>query len=175
MDPDPSLKSIGLPTEMEAATLEDSWKPFIEKLSQIDSKEMQRLATEEYKQAGTIAWTAEEYQNSEHGKANSHIGLFEIKEHTDGSPASWWPETPMTGSARPLAGLKVLDITRVIAAPVIGRGLAEMGASVMRVAAPHLVDFSALHCDLNWGLQERGGSREIEEINLGGGCDYTRL
>jgi crotonobetainyl-CoA:carnitine CoA-transferase CaiB-like acyl-CoA transferase len=44
-----------------------------------------------------------------------------------------------------------VDLTRVIAAPAITRGLAELGASVMRVAAPHLVDFSALHCDLMWG------------------------
>jgi crotonobetainyl-CoA:carnitine CoA-transferase CaiB-like acyl-CoA transferase len=57
----------------------------------------------------------------------------------------------LTGVKRPLAGLKVLDITRVIAAPSITRGLAEMGASVMRVTASHLVDFSSLHCDLNWG------------------------
>jgi crotonobetainyl-CoA:carnitine CoA-transferase CaiB-like acyl-CoA transferase len=50
---------------------------------------------------------------------------------------------------RPLAGLKVLNITRVIAAPVIGRGLAEMGASMIRVTAPHICDYSALHCDPN--------------------------
>lgn len=151
MNPDPSLTSIGLPLELDHATVEESWAPFVEKLSHITAAEMQTLATDQYKQAGTICWTASEFQNSEHGKANAHVGLFEVREHADGAPASWWPDSPQTSPARPLAGLKVLDITRVIAAPAIGRGLAEMGASVMRVAAPHLVDFSGLHCDLNWG------------------------
>jgi hypothetical protein len=152
MNPDPSLDSIGLPHEMEASSKEASWEPFKEKMSQIDSQEMQRLASDVYKQAGTICWTKEEFAASEHGKANAHVGLWELHSHPNSRQASgWWPNSPQTGVKRPLAGLKVLDITRVIAAPSITRGLAEMGASVMRVTAPHLVDFSSLHCDLNWG------------------------
>jgi hypothetical protein len=152
MNPDPSLDSIGLPYELDAASVEESWEPFKEKLAQIDSQEMQRLASDVYKQAGTICWTKEEFLASEHYKANAHVGLFEI--HPKPNPtqkAGWWADSPLTSAKRPLAGLKVLDITRVIAAPAIGRGLAEMGASVMRVTAPHLVDYSSLHCDLNWG------------------------
>jgi hypothetical protein len=154
MNPDPSLESIGLPTELNSTSLEESWGPFMEKLSQIDSKDMQTLASERYKQAGTICWTTEEFKQSEHGKANAHVGLFEIRDHDRISSAqgpSWWPDSPQSSAKRPLAGLKVVDITRVIAAPAITRGLAELGASIMRVTAPHLVDYSSLHCDLNWG------------------------
>ncbi|KUJ08286.1 alpha-methylacyl-CoA racemase [Mollisia scopiformis] len=152
MNPDPSLNSIGLPLELDASSVEESWKPFTEKIGQINSQEMQRLASDVYKQAGTICWTKEEYLNSEHGKANAHVGLYEIHSHPNPAQRSgWWTDAPLTGIKRPLAGLKVLDITRVIAAPAIGRGLAEIGASVMRVTAPHLVDYSSLHCDLNWG------------------------
>jgi len=152
MNPDPSLDSIGLPHELDSATFEESWGPYTEKMAQIDSAEMQRLASDVYKQAGTICWTPEEFVASEHGKANAHVQLFDLHSHPDASqPPSWWPEAPETSARRPLAGLKVLDITRVIAAPAITRGLAEMGASVMRVTAPHLADFSSLHCDLNWG------------------------
>ncbi|CZR63570.1 related to acyl-CoA transferases/carnitine dehydratase [Phialocephala subalpina] len=152
MNPDPSLESIGLPHDMDAASIEESWKPFMEKMSQIESSEMQRLASDVHKQAGTICWSKEEYLSSEHGKANAHVGLFEIHPHPNAAQkAGWWTGSPLTSVKRPLAGLKVLDITRVIAAPAIGRGLAEMGASVMRVTAPHLCDYSSLHCDLNWG------------------------
>jgi hypothetical protein len=152
MNPDPSLDSIGLPYEHDAETLEEAMTPIVEKLSQIDSGEMQRIASDVYKQAGTICWTTEEFKNSEHGKANSHVGLYEVREHANSSqPAGWWDDAPNTSAQRPLGGLKVVDITRVIAAPAITRGLAELGASVMRVTAPHLVDFSGLHCDLNWG------------------------
>ena len=152
MNPDPSLESIGLPQDLEAKSKEESWEAFKEKLAQIDSQEMQRLASDVYKQAGTICWTKEEYAASEHGKANSHVGLWELHSHPNpNQKPGWWPDSALTGVKRPLAGLKVLDLTRVIAAPSITRGLAEMGASVMRVTAPHLVDFSSLHCDLNWG------------------------
>lgn len=152
MNPDPSLDSIGLPHELDAASKEESWEPFKAKLAQIDSQEMQRLASDVYKQAGTICWTKEEFAASEHGKANAHVGLWEVHSHPNpNQKPGWWRDSAMTGVKRPLAGLKVLDITRVIAAPSITRELAEMGASVMRVTAPHLADFSSLHCDLNWG------------------------
>lgn len=39
--------------------------------------------------------------------------------------------------ARPLAGLKVLDLTRVLAGPVAGRFLAGYGAQVLRIDPPH--------------------------------------
>ncbi|PPJ59588.1 hypothetical protein CBER1_01172 [Cercospora berteroae] len=64
----------------------------------------------------------------------------------------WWSSAEATASLqRPLAGLKIVDLTRVIAGPSISRGLAELGASVIRVTAPHLPDFTGLHPDLNWG------------------------
>lgn len=152
MNPDPSLESIGLPPEAEHSTLEASWEPFMKRMAEIDSAEMQHLASDTFRQAGTICWTTDEYKQSEHGKANAHVGLFEIRKHEASSQAAcWWPSSPQTSPERPLAGLKVVDITRVIAAPAITRGLAELGASVMRVTAPHLVDYSSLHCDLNWG------------------------
>ena len=174
MNPDPSLTSIGLPPDLDASSVEESWKPFIEKISKIDSQEMQHLATDVYKQAGTICWTKEEYRESEHGKANAHVGLFEIHAHPNShQKPCWWPDSPQTSVKRPLAGLKVLDLTRVIAAPAITRGLAEMGASVMRVTAPHLVDFSSLHCDLNWGkwntcldFRKVGDSERLRELIL---------
>lgn len=154
MNPDPSLDSIGLPHDMETSTPEKAVEPYITKMTEIDSNDMQNRASNIYKQAGTICWSVDEYQASEHGKANAHVGLFEIQERSDlgtRQPACWWPEVPQTCSKRPLAGLKVVDMTRVIAAPAISRGLAEMGASVMRVTAEHVPDLSSLHCDLNWG------------------------
>ena len=154
MNADPTIKSVGLPTEpsTQYATPEESYQPFIEAVGKLNSDEMQHLATDVYKQAGTICWTPSEYQSSAHGQANAHINLFEIHRVQNHSQApSWWPSTPQTSPQRPLAGLKVLDITRVIAAPAVTRGLAELGASVMRITAPHITDMSTLHCDMNWG------------------------
>lgn len=151
MNPAPTLDSLGLPHEMDAQTMEESWKPFVEKVGEIKSAEMQKLASDVFKQAGTICWTTEEFKESEHGKANAQVGLYEIYDIRTGQPPCWWPDTPQTSARRPLAGLKVVDLTRVIAAPAVTRGLAELGASVMRVTAEHVTDMSVLHADMNWG------------------------
>jgi crotonobetainyl-CoA:carnitine CoA-transferase CaiB-like acyl-CoA transferase len=44
-----------------------------------------------------------------------------------------------------------VDLTRIVAGPSVSRTLAELGASVMRAAGPHIADFSGLHIDTNWG------------------------
>ncbi|MET0322242.1 MAG: CoA transferase, partial [Duganella sp.] len=52
--------------------------------------------------------------------------------HWPAPGAAAWPAT----GARPLAGLKVLDLTRVIAGPVATRFLAGYGADVLRIDPP---------------------------------------
>ena len=121
-------------------------------MAEIESQDIEHRTSEVYGQAGTICWSPEEYLASEHGKANSKVGLYEIHHHINPTQEpSWWPSSPDTSVKRPLAGLKVVDLTRVIAGPAITRSLAEMGASVMRVVAPHVADLSVVHPDLNWG------------------------
>lgn len=120
----------------------------------MDSLALDSLMNQVHRQAGTIAYTSEEYFASEHGAANSHVGLYEIVHHPVVSQAPcWWPDAPGFSSspARPLAGLKVVDLTRVIAGPTITKSLAELGASVMRVTSPHIADFTSVFRDLNWG------------------------
>ena len=114
--------------------------------------DLEETLNEEYRQACTVARPLEDYAQSEHGKANADVGLYEVhRRDFVGQNPGWWRAVEATSIQRPLAGLKVVDLTRVIAGPAISRGLAELGASVMRVTAPHLSDFTGLHPDLNWG------------------------
>ena len=46
--------------------------------------------------------------------------------------------------ARPLTGLRVLELTRILAGPVAGRMLAAYGADVLLVNAPHLPNIEAI-------------------------------
>ena len=48
------------------------------------------------------------------------------------------PPRPLPAGPRPLSGLRVLDLTRIIAGPVGGRTLAAHGAEVMLIAGPGL-------------------------------------
>lgn len=67
------------------------------------------------------------------------------------------PERESPGDARhilgerPLAGLRVLDLTRVIAGPVAGRVLAAHGAEVLRVGAEHLPEVPGLVVETAFG------------------------
>jgi hypothetical protein len=74
--------------------------------------------------------STDEWMNSDAGRAVNAEPLAAVTEHpATGSP---WRPTPR----RPLAGLKVLDLTRVIAGPVGTRFLASLGAEVLRLDRP---------------------------------------
>ena len=53
-----------------------------------------------------------------------------------------WPG--LAPAQRPLTGLRVLDLTRILAGPVAGRCLAYYGADVMLVNGPHLPNIDAI-------------------------------
>lgn len=62
---------------------------------------------------------------------------------------------------RPLTGLRVLDLSRVIAAPVAGRTLAALGADVLWVTSPYLPSLPGLDSDMSRG--KRSVSLDLDE------------
>ncbi len=67
--------------------------------------------------------------------------------HTRGGPGSGLP----AGTERPLGGVRVLDLTRVIAGPVAARALAAYGADVLHVGAAHLPEVPGLVVETAFG------------------------
>ncbi|NUT26741.1 MAG: hypothetical protein HOV84_12605 [Streptomyces sp.] len=69
----------------------------------------------------------------------------------------------------PAAGIRVLDLTRVIAGPVATRTLALLGADVLRVDAPQLPELADQHADTGFGkrsatLDLAADRRAFEEL-----------
>jgi CoA-transferase family III len=153
LNPDPSLKAIGLPRDRpELVTNEEAWAPFISKMKEKSAADWDQILADGFRQASTVCFTPDEFAATTQGQAQNGIGLYQIHHHPDSSQRpGWWQSVESTSVRRPLAGLKVVDLTRIVAGPSIGRGLAELGASVMRVTGPHIADFSGLHPNLNWG------------------------
>ena len=58
--------------------------------------------------------------------------LIDVVREASGEPGDWRPDP-----ARPLGGLRVLDLTRVLAGPIATRFLAGYGAEVLRIDPPH--------------------------------------
>src|SRR5262249_30085298 len=86
------------------------------------------------------------------------------------------PAQPLPRGGRPLSGVRVLDLTRVLAGPTSGRVLAENGAEVLHIAAPHLPYQAELLMDTGHGkrcawidLREPAGVETL--IGLGRGAD----
>ncbi|KAI9307505.1 putative L-carnitine dehydratase [Cunninghamella echinulata] len=124
-----------------------------EKCLQYTAEELDTLSNDQHGEAGSICFSTEEFKQTEQYKATQHVDLFETHFIDDGTPAQWWIDDDNANAdvKRPLKGLKVLDITRVIAAPVVTRTLAEYGASVLRITSPKLPDVSGVLADTNYG------------------------
>lgn len=78
---------------------------------------------------------------------------------------------PSPDQVRPLEGIKVLELCRIIAGPVIGRILAEYGATVLKVTSPNLSDVPFFQVDGNMGkhatdldLKTPEGRAKFEEL-----------
>jgi crotonobetainyl-CoA:carnitine CoA-transferase CaiB-like acyl-CoA transferase len=81
---------------------------------------------------GAVTRTRDEWAALPHAQALAALPLFEIEKIGEAAPA------PLPDAARPLGGVRVLDLTRVLAGPAAGRTLAEHGAEVLHLTAPHI-------------------------------------
>lgn len=71
---------------------------------------------------------------------------------------------PLPPATLPAEGVRVLDLTRVLAGPVATRTLALLGADVLRVDAPWLPEDHGTHLDTGFG-------KRTARLNLGDAAD----
>jgi crotonobetainyl-CoA:carnitine CoA-transferase CaiB-like acyl-CoA transferase len=87
----------------------------------------------------------DEWSALPHAKALAGLPLISIEKIGEAAPKPWAP------GERPLAGVRVLDLSRVIAGPVAGRTLAVHGADVMLISSPNLPAIPWLTIDTGRG------------------------
>jgi crotonobetainyl-CoA:carnitine CoA-transferase CaiB-like acyl-CoA transferase len=110
-------------------------------LDQMTAAEAEAILIEHALPGGMMR-TQAEWRAHPAGQALDGAPLLTLDKIGGSAPRTW-----SANPARPLEGVKVLDMTRVIAGPVCGRTLAAFGAEVLRLTPPRYPDRGPLVLD----------------------------
>src|SRR5262245_33316650 len=133
--------------------------------------EAETFETAAYAAGGVVAMMRpyDEWSATPQAKALAQLPLITIEKIGEAAPKPWPKEDPK--GDRPLAGIRVLDLSRVIAGPVAGRTLAAHGADVMLVCGPDLPAIPWLSIDNGRGklssfveLKREAGRATMHEL-----------
>jgi crotonobetainyl-CoA:carnitine CoA-transferase CaiB-like acyl-CoA transferase len=97
------------------------------------------------KGAGGMVRSMEEWARHPQAAAIASLPLLEIVKIGDSAPDA------LPDGDRPLSGVRVLDLTRVLAGPTGARTLAEHGADVLKITAAHLPNLGYQEYDTGHG------------------------
>jgi crotonobetainyl-CoA:carnitine CoA-transferase CaiB-like acyl-CoA transferase len=97
------------------------------------------------KGAGGMVRSMEEWARHPQAAAIASLPLLDIVKIGDSAPEA------LPDGDRPLSGVRVLDLTRVLAGPTGARTLAEHGADVLKITAAHLPNLGYQEYDTGHG------------------------
>ncbi|KAK5123465.1 hypothetical protein LTR85_002503 [Meristemomyces frigidus] len=144
------LKAYGMDSEAPVKTNDEAYELMKAEFSQYSAGELETKNIE-HGFCGQTCYTPQQWRETLMGKRLAGHPIFNVSRAraTPDLPPVPFPCTP--NDKRPLAGIKVVELARVIAAPALGAVLSSFGAEVVKVESPDLPDPNALQMTLTAG------------------------
>jgi hypothetical protein len=140
LDATKMLHRMGIDTNVSLNSLAEEYD-YIRKHVQRWSPDELEMHNTRHGLCGSICYTPEGWRKTEMGKqlAKHPLVNYSHESYAMPTPPISLPRLP---DRRPLAGIKVLEMVRIIAGPTIGVTLASYGADVIRVNSSKLADLN---------------------------------
>ncbi|KAF5000527.1 hypothetical protein FGRMN_1694 [Fusarium graminum] len=165
-----TLKMIGLePFRPDLQSHEDIVNAIEPAVRKFSVQELEKMNAAN-RQAGVPALKHEDFVQTGHGKTNMALPPWSVE-----NLESETPKCPLIPNSRNpiqiLSGVKVLELCRIIAGPIVTRILGEYGADVLKITSPNLSDVPFFQVDGNMGKH----AAELDLKSPEGRTEFDRL
>jgi hypothetical protein len=138
---DPVLETIGLNAEVPCKGPDDAYRIIAEQVRKFGPEELEMIHIQKGL-CGSICYTPAAWRDTRMHRELTKHPLINYSHESYVVPTPPVPLPLASSDQRPLAGIKVVELVRIIAGPVIGNTLASLGADVIRVNSSGLPDFN---------------------------------
>jgi hypothetical protein len=141
LDAKKTLESMGIDTSVKFDTPQEYYDYIQKHIIQWSPDELE-MHNVRHGLCGSICYSPEGWRKTEMGKRLDSHPLINYSEQKYAKSTPPVPLAKGLPDHRPLAGIKVLEMVRIIAGPQIGVTLASYGADVIRVNCSRLIDLN---------------------------------
>ncbi|CAD6574361.1 MAG: hypothetical protein ASARMPRED_006678 [Alectoria sarmentosa] len=159
--PGPVFEAIGIdPKARDINTNDEAYAHIQAAVERYEARELEMIFRERGL-CGVTCFTPKAWRETEMGIALARHPAIDYKKQT------YIPDTPpvafsKTADKRPLAGIKVVELGRVITTPALCAGLGAFGADIVRIMSPHALDIYDLQITLTVGKRECSLDLDLE-------------